>query len=86
MENLAALDLEGSMQQYEIRVMSAGQAQIIIEDFHLSDAAAIRNARKIAHGKLFEVWKGIECISGFAMLPELDTQAEHSPSRNVSRL
>ena len=50
------------MREYEIRVLSSGRSQTIIEVMHLNDHAAIRAAMKMAHGKAFEVWRGLDCI------------------------
>jgi hypothetical protein len=72
------------MHEYEIRILSSGKASIIIEEIHLSDIAAIRSARKMAHGRPFEVWKDLECISGVATLPDLSGQADRSPDCHPS--
>ncbi len=49
------------MQEYDIRVLSHGN-EAVIEVMHLSDHAAIRAAKKLAGGKPFEVWRGLDCI------------------------
>jgi len=54
--------LEGTMHEYEIRVLSSGHATVIIEQTHLSDHAAVRSARKFAGDLPFEVWRGLDCI------------------------
>lgn len=49
------------MQDYEICVLrSDGKPSIIMPGVHFSDASAIWEARKIAQGNHFEVWRGIE--------------------------
>jgi len=59
------------MREYEIRVLkSARLPGIITTEIHLSDQAAIRSARKIAIGRQFEVWCGLECITGLARTPQ----------------
>jgi len=58
------------MDQYEIRFQrSDGKLDLIVCAFQRSDFAAIQSARKIAHGRQFEVWKGMQCITGLAALP-----------------
>jgi len=53
--------------EYEIRILqSRGSPSIITCQIHLSDAAAIRAARRMALGQQFEVWRDMECITGFA--------------------
>ena len=56
------LELEGSMQDYEIRVLSSGHAIFIIEARHLSDHAAVRAAKNLAGDRPFEVWRDLDCI------------------------
>ena len=53
---------ESPMREYEIRVLSAGHATLIIEQMNLNDCAAIRSARKISDGREFEVWRGTDRI------------------------
>jgi hypothetical protein len=67
---------EVTMHEYEIRLLSFGQASIIVEEVHLNHAAAIRAARKMSHGRPFEVWRGLECISGVAELPKPSASTE----------
>jgi hypothetical protein len=51
------------VQEYEIRILRAlGSPALITSEIQMSDGAAIRYARKLAEGKPFEVWKGLECI------------------------
>jgi hypothetical protein len=50
------------MEDYEIRILSEGHTQTVIEAMHLNDHAAIRAAQKFAGGKSFEVWRGLDCI------------------------
>jgi hypothetical protein len=52
------------MDNYEIRILSEGHTQTVIEAVHLNDHAAIRAAQKFADGKSFEVWRGLDCIYG----------------------
>jgi len=57
------------MQEYEIRVLRKdGSPTIIMAGLHLSDESAIRTAREISHGHQFEVWRGMECITGLGRL------------------
>ena len=54
-----------SMQQYEIRILKAdGSTATILAAVQLNDNAAIRSAKKIADGRLFEVWRGMNCLYG----------------------
>ncbi|HEY8255208.1 MAG TPA: hypothetical protein VIG39_11230 [Rhizomicrobium sp.] len=51
------------MHQYEIRILrNDGSTAIIAADLQLDDDAAIRSARRIARGRRFEVWRGMDCI------------------------
>jgi hypothetical protein len=67
------------MHEYEIRIFrSPGSAAIISAEIQLNDNAAIRSARKLAEGRTFEVWRGMNCIYG------LDSRAarnDTSPDR-----
>jgi hypothetical protein len=54
--------LEVFVQEYEIRVLSAGGTIAVMEEIHLSDHAAIRSAKKFADDRSFEVWRGLDCI------------------------
>jgi len=60
------------MPEYEIRIFkSEGFPALISCGSQLSDLHAIRSARKMAQrGGSFEVWRGPECITGLARLPE----------------
>jgi hypothetical protein len=58
------------MGEYEIRIIQpTGSTAIVLSCLHLSDAAAIQAARRMSLGRQFEVWKGMECITGLAKLP-----------------
>jgi len=50
------------MYEYEIRVLSSGHPIVITEAMHLSDHEAVRSARNLAGERLFEVWRGLDCI------------------------
>lgn len=51
------------MGEYGIRILREdGAAGIIIPEIQLNDAAALRSAKRVAAGKHYEVWKGIECL------------------------
>jgi hypothetical protein len=55
------------MNEYEIRILQRlGFPSVILEQMHFSDQAAIQAARRMSLGKQFEVWRGLECITGFA--------------------
>jgi hypothetical protein len=57
------------MPEYEIHILEDERATpVITAETELSDKAAIRSARRKAHGRQFEVWRGLECITGFAHL------------------
>jgi hypothetical protein len=44
--------------EYEIRILDQpGAARMSLVEYHLTDQAAIRSARKEAEGKPFEVWR-----------------------------
>ncbi|HEX2613629.1 MAG TPA: hypothetical protein VHO02_08550 [Fibrobacteria bacterium] len=51
------------MHEYEIRILNSdGSVALICEEIQLHDNAAIRSASRMALGRPFEVWRGIECI------------------------
>ena len=53
------------MQQYEIRILRADRTtDTVIEVMHLNNNAAIRQAKKIAEARPFEVWRDLDCIYG----------------------
>jgi hypothetical protein len=57
--------LEGSMQEYEIRVLAARSSpSLIMKTMHFTDIEAIKAGRKIAGDHRFEVWRDMECIHG----------------------
>lgn len=57
------------MHAYEIRILrTSGSPTIILAEIQLTDFAAIRSARKLAHGRPFEVWRDLDCISGLGQL------------------
>jgi hypothetical protein len=60
---------------YEIRILQSEDfPTLVISETQLTDLAAIRSARKLAQrGRSFEVWRGPECITGLARLPEPPT-------------
>jgi hypothetical protein len=58
------------VREYEIRIFKdQSSLSLIIEQPHFSDQAAIKAARRMALGKPFEVWRDLECITGFAEPP-----------------
>jgi hypothetical protein len=75
-----------AMHEYEIRILgSAGSPALIIPDIQLSDEAAIRSARKIAGGRPFEVWRGLERIAGpSGHQPGTEQPSTHQSSANQS--
>jgi hypothetical protein len=53
------------MHEYEIRILRADRSTAqILEVIHVSDHAAIRQAKKIAEACPFEVWRDLDCIYG----------------------
>jgi hypothetical protein len=63
------------MPDYEIPILqSDGIPALITSETQLTGSAAIRSTRKLAQrGRSFEVWRGPECITGLAALPEPPT-------------
>lgn len=61
------------MPEYEIHILQDERLpSTITAETQLSDQAAIKSARRLARGRQFEVWRGLECITGFAhLLPPL---------------
>lgn len=59
----------GAMPEYEIHVLDDERSRSIIRaEIEPSDKEAIKSARKLARGRQFEVWRGLECITGIAHL------------------
>lgn len=57
------------MPEYEIHILDDEKSpSIITAEVELSDRAAIQSARRLARGRQFEVWRGLECITGIAHL------------------
>ena len=53
------------MHEYEIRILKPDhRSSLVIEAMHLHDSAAVRAARKLAEGREFEVWRGLDCVYG----------------------
>jgi hypothetical protein len=51
------------MHEYEIRILhDDGTPALICEEVQLNDQAAIRSASRMALGRPFEVWRGLDCI------------------------
>ena len=77
------------MREYEIHIIEASGSPVITGEVQLTDTAAIRSARKAAHGRQFEVWRGLECISGLATIPKSTPaimSAVRSPYGSTDRL
>jgi hypothetical protein len=52
-----------ALTMYEFRILTArGNIRLATQEIHLTDTLAIREARKMAAGDPFEVWRGIKCI------------------------
>lgn len=68
-EILRGFSRRKAVREYEIRILSNdGAPSLIIAQAHFSDEAAIQAARRMSLGKQFEVWREMECITGFARL------------------
>jgi hypothetical protein len=52
------------MEAYETRILQGNGQPIILSEVQPDDAAAISSARKAAHGRTFEVWRGLDRIFG----------------------
>lgn len=51
------------MREYEVRILRSDlTSAMLIELMHLNDHAAVRAAKKMAEGRPFEVWCGLDCI------------------------
>jgi hypothetical protein len=60
------------MNEYEVRILNeGGTLALLVSEVQLTDFAAIRSAKKMAHGRRFEVWRGSICI--FGAWGDLDT-------------
>jgi hypothetical protein len=69
------------MPEYEIRILQPeGFPTWITFETQPSDLEAIRSARKLARrGHTFEVWCGLDCISGLASLPAIAARVQDAP-------
>jgi hypothetical protein len=57
------LEMEGSMHEYEIRILKGdGSTGVVMQEIHLSAEAAIKKARRLARERSFEVWSDDRCI------------------------
>jgi hypothetical protein len=52
------------MEEYETRILQTNGQPILMSEIQADDAAAISSARKAAHGRTFEVWRGLDRIFG----------------------
>ncbi len=53
------------MHEYQFRILRYDlTTSLMTEEVHLSNNAAFRAARKLANGRPFEVWRGMDCIFG----------------------
>ena len=53
------------MYKYEFRVLNEDHTECsVTEEIHLDNYSAIRSARRLAVGRPFQVWLGLECIFG----------------------
>jgi len=67
------------VREYEIRILqSDGSPSILTAQIYLSDQSAIQAARRMALGRQFEVWRGMECITGMAKLLPDGRRGENS--------
>ena len=54
---------------YQIHIFEAlGSPAEVTAEIQRDDIEAIRSARRLAQGRPFEVWNGLQCISGRATL------------------
>jgi hypothetical protein len=61
------------MNEYEVRILNdGGTLALLVAEVQLTDFAAIRSAKKMAHGRKFEVWRGSRCI--FSAWANMDAQ------------
>lgn len=68
------------METYEIRILhDDGKTALVTSAIHLNDNSAIRSARKIAHARKFEVWRGMNCIYGTAGAPVINLPTRNRP-------
>ena len=58
------------MRHYDIRVLGDdGKTALILSEYRTNDHAAVRTAQRIAHGRKFEIWRGMECVYGLDATP-----------------
>jgi hypothetical protein len=67
------------MQLFEIHILKPnGGTAVIATEAHLDAHSAIRSAMRLACGRQFEVWKGVECIFGAALTTFPKKPSAHS--------
>jgi len=51
------------MHDYEIRILNGKRGSLAyVEVLEPSDSRAIWSAKRMAHGRPFEVWRGVDCV------------------------
>ena len=56
------------MQEYEIRILRPDRTTAaVIEATYFSDDEAVREAKRIAQSRPFEVWRDLDCLYGRPM-------------------
>ena len=51
------------MHEYEVRILkNDGSTGVIMQEVHLSTAAAVNKARRLAGGRPIEVWSDDRCV------------------------
>ena len=56
------------MQLYEVRILRPdGGTALIAAETHWDNYSAIRAAARLANGRQFEVWRGMECVYDAAL-------------------
>jgi len=79
---MAGFSRRTAVHEYEIRILQReGASYLITAQIHLSDAAAIQAARRMALGRQFEVWRDMECITGFAAPPPVVPTPENKAAK-----
>ncbi len=69
------------MHEYEIRLLHADKStDIVLVMMYLTDAAAIRAAKKIAEARPFEVWRDLDCIHGTSAKTNRPRPPSHYPA------
>ncbi len=51
-----------AMHEYEVRIFDGKAVSTVLAVAYLSNNMAVSGAKRLAQGKPFEVWRGLDCV------------------------